>query len=106
MELFNSLAAKLMSPMVLAFALGIFATLIKSDLKFPEGLYIGLTIYLLFAIGLKGGVKLSATPMNEFYKPALGAILMCSLIPIWSYFILNKLCNFSVTNAAAIAAHF
>ena len=106
MELFNSLAAKLMSPMVLAFALGIFATLIKSDLKFPEGLYIGLTIYLLFAIGLKGGVKLSATPMNEFYKPALGAILMCSLIPIWSYFILNKLGNFSVTNAAAIAAHY
>ncbi len=106
MELFNSLAAKLLSPMVLAFALGIFATLIKSDLKFPEGLYIGLTIYLLFAIGLKGGVKLSATPMNEFYKPALGAILMCSLIPIWSYFILNKLGNFSVTNAAAIAAHY
>lgn len=106
MELFNSLAAKLLSPMVLAFALGIFATLIKSDLKFPEGLYIGLTIYLLFAIGLKGGVKLSATPMNEFYKPALGAILMCSLIPIWSYFILNKLGKFSVTNAAAIAAHY
>ncbi|MBL0264322.1 MAG: sodium-dependent bicarbonate transport family permease [Leptospiraceae bacterium] len=106
MELFNSLAAKLLSPMVLAFALGIFATLIKSDLKFPEGLYIGLTIYLLFAIGLKGGVKLSATPMNEFYKPALGAILMCSLIPIWSYFILNKIGKFSVTNAAAIAAHY
>ena len=51
MELFNSLAAKLLSPMVLAFALGIFATLIKSDLKFPEGLYIGLTIYLLYRFG-------------------------------------------------------
>lgn len=106
MDVFNSLIAKLLSPMVLAFALGVFATLIKSDLKFPEGLYIGLTIYLLFAIGLKGGVKLSATPMAEFYKPALGAILMCSLIPIWSYFILNKLGKFSVTNAAAIAAHY
>ena len=106
MEVYNSLVAKLLSPMVLAFALGIFATLIKSDLKFPEGLYIGLTIYLLFAIGLKGGVKLSATPMAEFYKPALGAILMCSLIPIWSYIILNKLGKFSVTNAAAIAAHY
>lgn len=106
MEVFNSLLAKLLSPMVLAFALGVFATLIKSDLKFPEGLYIGLTIYLLFAIGLKGGVKLSATPMAEFYKPALGAILMCSLIPIWSYLILNKLGKFSVSNAAAIAAHY
>jgi uncharacterized protein len=106
MEIFNSLIAKLLSPMVLAFALGIFATLIKSDLKFPEGLYIGLTIYLLFAIGLKGGAKLSATPMVEFYGPALGAIIMCCLIPIWSYFILNKLGKFSVANAAAIAAHY
>ena len=106
MEIFNSLIAKLLSPMVLAFALGIFATLIQSDLKFPEGLYIGLTIYLLFAIGLKGGAKLSATPMSEFYKPAFGAILMCCLIPIWAYFILNKLGKFNIVNAAAIAAHY
>lgn len=106
MEIYNTLLAKLLSPMVLAFALGIFATLIKSDLKFPEGLYIGLTIYLLFAIGLKGGVKLSVTPFQEFYKPALGAILMCCLIPIWSYLILNKLGKFDVANSAAIAGHY
>ncbi len=106
MDIFNSLLAKLLSPMVLAFALGIFATLIKSDLKFPEGLYIGLTIYLLFAIGLKGGVKLSTTSMSEFYKPAFGAILMCCLIPVWSYFILHKIGKFSIVNSAAIAAHY
>ncbi|HMV41233.1 MAG TPA: sodium-dependent bicarbonate transport family permease [Leptospiraceae bacterium] len=106
MEIFSSLFASLLTPMVLAFVLGIFATLIKSDLKFPEGLYIGLTIYLLFAIGLKGGMKLSATSLADFYKPALAAIVMCCLIPVWSYFILNKLGKFNISNAAAIAAHY
>ncbi len=48
----------LLSPMVLAFILGVIATRVKSDLKFPEDLYTALTIYLLVAIGLKGGYKL------------------------------------------------
>ena len=76
---------KTLSPMVLLVCSRCFATLIKSDLKFPEGLYIGL-IYLHCLRWDLRGVKLSATPMAEFYKPALGAILMCSpntdLVPI------------------------
>ncbi len=106
MEMIDSLMNGLMTPMVLAFALGIFATLIKSDLKVPEGLYIGLTIYLLLAIGIKGGVKLSSTPIAEFFKPAMIAILMCSLIPVWSFFILNRLGKFNASDSAAIAAHY
>ncbi len=106
MEVFNTLLSSLLTPMVLAFALGIFATLIKSDLKFPAGLYVGLTIYLLFAIGLKGGMKLSTTSFLDFYKPAIVAILICCLIPIWSYFILHKLGKFDHVNSAAIAAHY
>lgn len=106
MDVLDTLLAKLVSPMVLAFALGILASLIKSDLKFPEGLYVGLTIYLLFSIGLKGGVKLSSTQMSEFIFPALGAIFMCTVIPIWSYFILLKIGKFSSDNSAAIAAHY
>jgi uncharacterized protein len=106
MDVLDTLVAKLVSPMVLAFALGILASLIKSDLKFPEGLYVGLTIYLLFSIGLKGGVKLSSTQMSEFIFPALGAIFMCTVIPIWSYFILLKIGKFSSDNSAAIAAHY
>ena len=58
MEILQALSSSLLSPMVLAFALGLFATLVKSDLKFPDELYTALTIYLLFAIGLKGGMKL------------------------------------------------
>ncbi len=106
MELFSSFGASLASPMVLAFALGIIATLLKSDLKFPEGMYMGLTIYLLFAIGIKGGVKLTSVHLIDFYKPCLAAIAMCIAIPIVGYYILQKLGKMDKLNAAAIAAHF
>lgn len=102
----QTLLESLTSPMVLAFVLGIFATLIKSDLKFPEGMYQGLTIYLLFAIGIKGGVKLSQTNIADFYKAGLGGILMSCTIPIWTFLFFNRLLKFSVINAAALAAHF
>lgn len=99
------LTGSLTSPMVLAFLLGIIATLIKSDLKFPEGMYLGLTIFLLFAIGLKGGYKLSHTHLSDFWKPALGAVLVCVSFPLLSYFILKRILGFDAINAAAIAAH-
>ena len=106
MDLLSSLGSAILTPMVLAFLLGILATLVKSDLKFPEGLYVGLTIYLLFAIGLKGGVKLSAISLSEFLKPAMIAILMCTCIPIISYLLLRYIGKFSIINASAIAAHY
>ncbi|MEO7318592.1 MAG: sodium-dependent bicarbonate transport family permease, partial [Chthoniobacteraceae bacterium] len=55
MEILDAIRANLLSPAVLFFALGLIAALTKSDLKFPEPFYIGLTIYLLVAIGFKGG---------------------------------------------------
>lgn len=106
MDLVSSLFTSLSSPMVLAFLLGIFATVIKSDMKFPDGFYVSLTIFLLFGIGLKGGVKLSQATLAEFWKPGLGAIVICCLIPLWSYFILHKIGKFDAINAAALAAHF
>ena len=55
----NTLLNSLSSPIVLAFVLGVLATIIRSDLKLPEGMYLGLTVYLLFAIGIKGGGKVN-----------------------------------------------
>ncbi|MDZ4724896.1 MAG: sodium-dependent bicarbonate transport family permease [Leptospira sp.] len=106
MEIAEALLSNLRTPMFLAFFLGIFATLIKSDLKFPDGMYTGLTIYLLLAIGLKGGVKLSNTTIEEFYKPALAAILLCITIPVIAYVILTRLGKYDMVNAAALAAHY
>ena len=106
MEILNSFLASFTTPMFLAFALGIFATRIKSDLKFPEGMYIGLTVYLLFGIGLKGGYKLSKATFGELYLPILVALVMCIAIPIWSYYLLKKIGKIDVANSAALAAHY
>jgi hypothetical protein len=105
MEL-QAILGNLLSPMILAFLLGIAATLLKSDLKFPEELYLSLTIYLLIAIGLKGGYKLSLVPFAEVYKPLGFALILGALIPVWSFVILRYLGHFDVPNAAAIAAHY
>jgi hypothetical protein len=106
MDILSNLSASMTSPMVLAFLLGIVATLLRSDLKFPDGMYAGLTIYLLFAIGLKGGVKLSGVTLDEVILPVLAAISMCLIIPVTSFFILNKIGKIDTPNAAALAAHF
>lgn len=96
----------LLSPMVLAFLLGITAARVKSDLKFPEALYQSLTIYLLIAIGMKGGYKLSLASFDEVILPATVAIGLCCTIPLWTYWIMKRIGKFNVANAAALAAHY
>lgn len=98
--------SSILSPMVLAFVLGIIATQIKSDLKFPEGLYQSLTIYLMMAIGMKGGYKLSIASFSEVYQPAMAGIALCCLIPLWTYWMMRKAARLDVSNAAAMAAHY
>jgi hypothetical protein len=92
--------------MVLAFLLGIIASRVKSDLKFPDSLYQSLTIYLLVAIGMKGGYKLSLASFADVYQPALVAIGLCCAIPIWTYWIMRQAAKLDVSNAAALAAHY
>jgi hypothetical protein len=104
--LLDLLQTNLLSPMVLAFVLGVTATLLKSDLKFPDEVYTALSIYLLFAIGLKGGAELSETTFAQFWAPALVTLLLGVAVPLWCYAILRRLGRFDVPNAAALAAHY
>ncbi|MEI6175564.1 MAG: sodium-dependent bicarbonate transport family permease [Verrucomicrobiota bacterium] len=106
MELLQSLSTSLLSPMVLAFALGLFATLVKSDLRFPDELYTALTIYLLFAIGLKGGMKLDGVSLSVVGGPLVAAITLSAVIPIWCFFLLKSAVRLDSANAGAIAAHY
>jgi uncharacterized protein len=106
MELLQSLSTSLLSPMVLAFALGIIATLLKSDLKFPDELQSALTIYLLFAIGLKGGMKLEGMSLMVVGGPLLSAVLLSLIIPVWSFYILKGFVKLDSVNAGAVAAHY
>jgi len=92
--------------MVLAFLLGVLAARIKSDLKFPDSLYQSLTIYLLIAIALKGGHKLSIASFSEVYQPASVAVLLCLAIPLWTFWIMRKAARLGVPDAAALAAHY
>lgn len=98
--------SNVLSPMVLAFALGVVANLLRSDLKFPDALYSSLTIYLLFAIGLKGGAALSQSTPADLWAPALSTIALGALIPAWCYPVLRKLGRFSRPDASAIAIHY
>ena len=86
----------ILSPMVLAFLLGIIASRVKSDLKFPDSLYQSLTIYLLIAIGIKGGYKLSHAAFSEVWQPSLVAIGLCCTIPLWVYWLLRRVGKFDV----------
>ena len=105
-DLFQAIQANLLSPAVLFFLLGVFATLSKSDLKFPEPLYLGLTIYLLTSIGFKGGVAISNAGLATVWLPALAAIVLGTLIPLWCYPVLRFLGRLSPVDSAAIAAHY
>ncbi|CAN5785094.1 hypothetical protein BH23GEM6_BH23GEM6_00810 [soil metagenome] len=96
----------LLSPIVLAFVLGIGTTLIRSDLKFPDELYTALSIFLLLAIGMKGGAALSETPLATFWQPALATLGLGVVVPLTTYAIVRKVGRFSVADAAAMAAHY
>ena len=106
MEILDAIRANLLSPAVLFFVLGLIAALTKSDLKFPEPLYVGLTIYLLIAIGFKGGVAISAAGLAKVWLPALAAMALGALIPLWTYPLLRFGGKLPGVDAAAIAAHY
>lgn len=106
MEALELLRLNLLSPMVLAFALGVVATLVRSDLRFPDALYTTLSIYLLLAIGLKGGVALATTPLALLWLPALATVAFGVATPLWTYGLLRSIGRFGVADAAAMAAHY
>ena len=100
------LIQNLVSPVVLAFVLGILARLVRSDLEIPSAIYQALSIYLLLAIGLKGGVALSQTPPKELVGPILLTLVMGVLTPLSAFLLLRKLGKLGRTDAAATAAHY
>ena len=97
---------KIMDPVVLFFLLGVVAKLAKSDLKLPEALYETLSIYLLLAIGLKGGVELAKHPILTIAPQAFAAIAMGATLPLLAYPVLRFVGKLSNVDSAAIAAHY
>ena len=93
------------SPPVLFFFLGAIAVLVRSDLEIPAPLPKLFSLYLLLAIGFRGGVELFNSGVTEEVIATVGAaILMSLLIPLWCFLILRI--RFDIFNAAAIAAAY
>lgn len=105
-ELLQALQVNLLSPPVLFFALGLLAAVARSDLKFPEALYVSLTIYLLCAIGFKGGVAMAEAGVGRVWLPTLAAVALGAAIPLWTYPVLRFVGRLPAADAAAIAGHY
>jgi hypothetical protein len=95
----------MLDAVVLFFLLGLFARLVKSDLRLPEALYETLSIYLLLAIGLKGGIELSKQPMLELLPQILACMALGFAIPLVLTPLL-RLLGLSRVDAASLAAHY
>jgi len=106
MDALELLRLNLLSPMVLAFFLGVAARLLRSDLAFPEALYTALSIYLLLAIGFKGGVELSKTPPGLLLLPALATLFLGLFRPLSGYFLARRFLGVGRADAGALAAHY
>ncbi len=93
------------NPALLFFFLGLLAARLKSDLEIPPNSSKFISLYLLFAIGFKGGQELSHSHFNfEIWGSLLFGIVLALIVPIYSFFILKK--KLGVYNAGAIAAAY
>lgn len=102
---FQILVANLTNPTLLFFILGIAASLMKSDLEIPASTSKFISLYLLFSIGFRGGQELAHSPFTAeiFYSLILGLII-ASVIPVFTFFILKK--KLGISNAGAVAAAY
>lgn len=93
-------------PVVLFFVFGVLAGVIKSDLKIPEALYKSLSLFLLIAIGFKGGVSMAKYDIMEVLPIALSMVVLAALIPLTAYPILRFVGKFTQADSGAISAHY
>lgn len=93
-------------PVILFFLLGLLAGIVRSDLKIPGVLYESLSIFLLLAIGLKGGIELARYPLTSLAGQALVVVMAAALIPLVAFAVLHRLGRLPRADAASIAAHY
>ncbi|MFT5868248.1 MAG: hypothetical protein ACI8TF_000351 [Paracoccaceae bacterium] len=97
----------LISPIILSFALGYGAALARSDLSVPEAVAKGMSIYLLFAIGFKGGVSVADHGVDStLILSLLAGGILSFVLPVVAFALLRAITGMSVVDAAAVAAHY
>ncbi len=99
--------ANLLSPMVLFFALGLGAALARSDLSVPESVAKFLALYLMMAIGFKGGVAVAKSGVDLRLLGVMAAgVVLSAALPLIGYALLKATTRLSAVDAAAVSAHY
>ncbi len=108
-ELSSSLSiatTNLLSIPVLAFLLGVLASRLHSNLRLPDSAYQTVSVILLLAIGLKGGVALRQTDSTDLIVPVLATIVLGIVIPIAAFAVLRVLTPLNRIDRGSMAAHY
>ena len=95
-----------LDPVFWFFCLGFAAGLAKSDLRVPAEIRDAIGIYLLLAIGLKGGEKLHGSDLGPLVLPVLLTLALGVVIPVIAFAVLGRLGRLPRVDAAAVAAHY
>jgi len=108
MEIFDVFLQNLLSPAILFFVLGIVAGFLKSDLNVPDQISRYLAIYLMMAIGFKGGVAIAETPeINiQIILAIVAGIITGFTQPFIGYALLRYTTKLDKATAAAVSAHY
>jgi len=97
--------ANLASPPLLFFFLGAAAVFVRSDLEIPTQIAKFLSLYLLFAIGFKGGVALAESPLDfSVARDLSAALLLASIVPVYVFQLVRR--RLPLADAAAVAATY
>ncbi len=88
------------------FMLGFIARVLKAPIDFPEGLYKGIILFLLLAIGLKGGIALNEYSTPNLIPQSLAVLSIGLILPLIAFPILVKVGGFGRDDAASVAAHY
>jgi hypothetical protein len=103
----SDILSTLLSPIVLFFILGLGAALLRSQMAVPQAFAKGLAIYLMMAIGLKGGVAMSKTALTgDILGLTLVSLILSFGMPFLAYVMLRVTSKMSRINAAATAGHY
>ena len=94
-----------LDPVVLFFVLGMAAGLARSELRLPPAIYEFVSLILLLAIGLKGGIQLATQPLGSLLVDSLLVILMGLLLPLLAFPLLRA-GGLPRPDAASLAAHY
>jgi len=97
----------LLSPVILFFVLGVLAAAVRSDLAIPEAMAKAMSLFLMAAIGLKGGVQVSEAGFSGGMIAASAAGLVLSFVlPFLAFAALRSFGRLDTLNAGAVAAHY